>query len=357
MSTSVCLKRIGLLKTRAIILTATKLSCLLGATSKFWRISVHTLRVPLLIILLAPALGVTGLAADASGEKPLAERLRQDYQNAVRSILRSVPDEDRLYARFLIKIDNQWSPIFFCLASFYNMRAMAYSTPRQVLHHWQRIDLREFDLLIEYCSRPMTSSVEMVIIPKRRNRFEVDGKINRRRVRFLVDTGATHIAIPRNIADSLNLPYHDKIPIMTAGGRTHGWRTTIRSVQIGGYIYIPASSLEAHAAHINTNPADQVLLGMSGLKGIGVFVFRDRMILRQSNALLDSLNPEIGGKGRRLLILIHILAHRCGRSDQIADDVAYIQCAVQVLKELPENAFTENPNIRQQYPLAKFLFP
>lgn len=66
--------------------------------------------------------------------------------------------------------------------------------------------------------------------------FMTDGQINGGAIRFLVDTGATAIAIPASDANRLRIDYRKGRPSTThtAGGPTASYVVTLDSVRVGG---------------------------------------------------------------------------------------------------------------------------
>ena len=61
---------------------------------------------------------------------------------------------------------------------------------------------------------------DTIEVPLERNRFGhylVNGQINGNTVAFLLDTGATDVVVPENIAKRLELPYGRRSQAMTGG--------------------------------------------------------------------------------------------------------------------------------------------
>jgi aspartyl protease family protein len=95
----------------------------------------------------------------------------------------------------------------------------------------------------------------------RYGQYELTGSANGENVRFLLDTGATGISIPENIADRLNLSRGRSFPVSTANGQVTVYSTQLDTVSIGPF------SLENVSAHINPGMDGNVaLLGMSFLR-------------------------------------------------------------------------------------------
>ena len=69
-----------------------------------------------------------------------------------------------------------------------------------------------------------------------RGHFASDGQVNGRALRFVVDTGATLVALPVSEAQRLSLDYKkgQKVPMNTANGVTAGYLLKLDSVRVGG---------------------------------------------------------------------------------------------------------------------------
>jgi len=91
--------------------------------------------------------------------------------------------------------------------------------------------------------------------------FTADGQINGGAIRFLVDTGATAIAIPASDANRLRIDYRKgrRGTTQTAGGPTAAYAVTLDSVRVGG---IELQNVEAIVIEQGLNVA---LLGNSFL--------------------------------------------------------------------------------------------
>jgi len=91
--------------------------------------------------------------------------------------------------------------------------------------------------------------------------FLAEGSINGRRVVFLVDTGATTVAISRPDAERLGIDYRSGQPVLseTANGIGRGWRVTLDSVAIGG------TTVHNVVADVTDSSMSVALLGMTFL--------------------------------------------------------------------------------------------
>lgn len=112
-----------------------------------------------------------------------------------------------------------------------------------------------------------------------RNRFGhyvTSGTINGQPVVFMLDTGATGVAIPEAVANRLQLERGRPFRTQTANGVSTSWATRLDRVSVGDI------TLENVAAGITPGLAiDEILLGMSFLKHIEFTQRGDQLILRQ----------------------------------------------------------------------------
>lgn len=87
------------------------------------------------------------------------------------------------------------------------------------------------------------------------------GQVNGKQALFIVDTGATDVVVPGQLADRFGLRRGAQITSQTANGLTRGWRTEIARLQIGGLDFsgVKAVILPAYRS-------EELLLGMSLLR-------------------------------------------------------------------------------------------
>ncbi|MBF7730203.1 retropepsin-like aspartic protease family protein [Pseudomonas sp. N040] len=133
-------------------------------------------------------------------------------------------------------------------------------------------------------SRHGEGFIEVQLASGKGGHYLLDGQINGSGVTFLLDTGATQVAIPLEVAETLGLQKGAPIRVHTANGSATGWRTSIQSLQLGDI------RLQQVAAIIVPKmPGGQVLLGMSALKQLE-FTQRDgSLVLRQNAALPEEV--------------------------------------------------------------------
>jgi len=119
--------------------------------------------------------------------------------------------------------------------------------------------------------------VEVQLVGNRQGHFVSTGKINGRTVQFLLDTGATDVAIPGKVADILQLPRGVPLVVSTANGRTEGFRTSLERLQIGDIVLHNVRALVVPGLD-----GEQVLLGMSAMKQLEFTQRGGNMLLRQT---------------------------------------------------------------------------
>ncbi|MER2493208.1 retropepsin-like aspartic protease family protein [Catenovulum sediminis] len=106
-------------------------------------------------------------------------------------------------------------------------------------------------------------AIEVKLERNQHGHYVTNGKINQQIVTFLLDTGATNVSVPENIAKRLNLPYGPSQRVGTANGSINVYQTRIDVLEIGDI------KLRNVAANINPYmQGEQILLGMSVLKRI-----------------------------------------------------------------------------------------
>jgi aspartyl protease family protein len=104
-------------------------------------------------------------------------------------------------------------------------------------------------------------SRDITLKQNRQGHYIATGKINNQPVKFLLDTGATNVAIPEHLAKRLRLkkgPAHNTI---TANGTSISYSTTLASISLGDI------EMRNVSASISSGMQfDEVLLGMSFIK-------------------------------------------------------------------------------------------
>ncbi|MFN3594430.1 MAG: TIGR02281 family clan AA aspartic protease [Thiobacillaceae bacterium] len=111
-----------------------------------------------------------------------------------------------------------------------------------------------------------------------RGHFTATGAVNGLPVRFMVDTGASLVALPRSVARQagVNLSQATPVVINTANGRAPAQRVVINSLRLG---QIGANLVEAVV--VDDSALSQSLLGMSFLNRTNMQREGDTLVLTQ----------------------------------------------------------------------------
>ena len=148
-----------------------------------------------------------------------------------------------------------------------------------------------FDGWDEQQSNPNTARVlnqqqgELKLARNRAGHYVAEGEINGRHVTFLLDTGATWVALPTGLARELGLKRGAEVTLQTANGPALGYQTRLDSVRMGPIEMRDVAALVADGMGDGT-----VLLGMNFLKRIEFTQRGGELVLRM---------PTVGGAGKR----------------------------------------------------------
>ena len=117
--------------------------------------------------------------------------------------------------------------------------------------------------------------VTVLLEQNRMGHYVAQGKVNGQPVTFLLDTGATLVAVPENLAAELGLRKGRQGMSQTANGRVITYRTEIDRLELGEI------QLTNVAASITPGmDGDVILLGMSALKEFELTQKGDTLTLR-----------------------------------------------------------------------------
>lgn len=110
-----------------------------------------------------------------------------------------------------------------------------------------------------------------------RGHFINSGFINGRVMQYMVDTGATTVAIGRPDAQRMGLKFEQGQPVMmnTANGTAQGWRMRLESVRVGNV------ELRSVDAIVTAEAMPYVLLGNSFLREFHMNRSGDEMVLQR----------------------------------------------------------------------------
>lgn len=124
-----------------------------------------------------------------------------------------------------------------------------------------------------------TGGRRVTLVADSRGHFMNSGTINGQVMQYMVDTGASTVAIGRPDADRMGLKYQSGQPVRvsTANGVAQGWRMKLDSVRIGD---VEVFGVEAI---ITSQPMPYVLLGNSFLTEFQMTRINDQMVLEKRN--------------------------------------------------------------------------
>ncbi|MDP5292154.1 retropepsin-like aspartic protease [Oceanimonas sp. CHS3-5] len=100
----------------------------------------------------------------------------------------------------------------------------------------------------------------VVLEQNRHGHYLASGTIDGQPVVFLLDTGATQMAVPQALAARLDLPAGRALALNTAAGQVTGYRTHIKSLSLGPFTLYDLDAV------IMPSQSDEVLLGMNALR-------------------------------------------------------------------------------------------
>lgn len=124
-------------------------------------------------------------------------------------------------------------------------------------------------------------SYQVILKRNRYGHYVTTGLINGQAVTFLLDTGATNISIPENVARRLGLKRGAPHSVMTANGSITVYGTLLDSVAIG--------PLEIRGLRGGINPhmgGDEILLGMNFLKHLELIQRGGQLILNRPDTIM-----------------------------------------------------------------------
>lgn len=125
-------------------------------------------------------------------------------------------------------------------------------------------------------SNPTAGVTELELKRNRYGHYVSSGQINGYPVTFMLDTGATDVSVPADIAHKIGLQRGREMVYQTANGNALVYATKIDEVALGGI------KLRNIRATINPNVQDNdILLGMSFLKHLEFTQRGDSLTLRQ----------------------------------------------------------------------------
>ncbi|MEX1033025.1 MAG: TIGR02281 family clan AA aspartic protease [Cellvibrionaceae bacterium] len=117
---------------------------------------------------------------------------------------------------------------------------------------------------------------EVILEGNRFHHYVATGHVNGVEVTFLLDTGATDVVVPANLATALGLQPGARGYAQTANGQVEIRRTTIDELALG--------PIKLHNVRASINPGmsgKEILLGMSALRQVELVQRQNQLTLRQ----------------------------------------------------------------------------
>ncbi len=116
---------------------------------------------------------------------------------------------------------------------------------------------------------------EVTLAANRGGHYTLTGEINGNKVQFLLDTGASDVVIPGDIAKRLNLKAGRTLLANTANGTITVYKTELDELSFGPI------QLRNVSASINPHMQGDILLGMSALRSLEMIHRDDQLLIRQ----------------------------------------------------------------------------
>lgn len=122
------------------------------------------------------------------------------------------------------------------------------------------------------------NSIQVEVPRSRDGHFYVAGTINGQALAFMIDTGASTVAISQSVAQRLGLSMGRPVSIGTAGGMTQGMEVVGVSLKIGGI------TLNNVRVVVLANLPGEALLGQNVLRHLDMIQTTDKMLLRAKSS-------------------------------------------------------------------------
>lgn len=235
------------------------------------------------LLAAAPGFAHAGLRFDAAAERltvdwqdvPLDTALRRlDHATGVEFRV-TRPLDDTLSARFGDLPLEQAVRRLLAGYNYIAVRAPESKRLQRVLITGKKLVGRRQPVAIEPVAGQPQTAAEQLVIRRSGDHYLADGAINGRAVRFLLDTGATTVALSVTLARRIGLRLGARRSVNTAGGRSYGYAVRLDSLTVGG---VRLGRVEAVVLP-RLNPDDRVLLGMNVLRRFDLQQRDDTLLL------------------------------------------------------------------------------
>lgn len=116
----------------------------------------------------------------------------------------------------------------------------------------------------------------VTITPDNGGNYFIKGLINEHPVEFLIDTGATLVAVPQKLAKQLNLQGRYTVSLKTAGGEVSGSLTRLKQLSFAKF-----NLNDVKAVIISGSDEDTILLGMNVLSKFNLSQQNKQLIIKK----------------------------------------------------------------------------
>ncbi len=140
-----------------------------------------------------------------------------------------------------------------------------------------------FDSLLAHRANPnnaasvqdQSENSELILQANYNNQYVATGQLSGVPADFLLDTGATLVAVPFPLAQAAGLELGRSVSVETASGVAEARLTTIPEIEIGPLLFRDVSAVAIEGL------GGQVLLGMNALADLTIIQQGSQLILRQ----------------------------------------------------------------------------
>ncbi len=152
-----------------------------------------------------------------------------------------------------------WLCVLFLLVLFFDDRLKKLWNPNSDVEH------------------QLVNNVPTVVLKRNKaGHYIANGYINNQPVTFMLDTGATNVAIPQAIAERLKLSKGQQFYSQTANGQAISYATRLDSLELG--------AIQLSDVNASISPgfkSNEILLGMSALKQLEFTQRGNQLTLKQ----------------------------------------------------------------------------
>ena len=264
------------------------------------------LRLSAALFLGVLLLGTPGSAGAAAGEAPAVDL--QALDRLVEGTGKELEQMFRLHNAFVEATERMFDCVPDYSRANFLMRVVE-GAPGEVVDYLREIDFDpvEFDVIARHCLFPSRS---LAVRPGLTGRYVFPGKINGVTLPFLVDTGASGVAVSAKDAQRAGLVWGRRNKVRTAGGLTIAFETVIDRLELG-----PKSlSLKKVKGMIIPDFEGDALFGTPLLGQYLDMHTVGPVLFLQAKQFNSDAARRVSRMVRALLARFHILHNECGNA-------------------------------------------